>query len=307
MFPYPALSCFPPQIFGQLLDVTQRLLDAGHDGAAANLCLMAVSSPTPSLSPPSNHVCPLTFPPPLSPSPRKRCRRRRRSRRSPSPNSFMSAEVEDIVTSILDLPVKADTNAELMDSGIFEEMMAISKEDVKEEKLVNVKEELIDHALDMKLDKGASQAPMIGPYRAATKDELWLEEMLATIVELEPKYVPHPLPYEDADGYLHSADVKPYPQVDFHALGYHARRLPTPSAYPIQSCAQDAAFYESPPSSSPGGWQVPNQADWRTFPFGYLPGFYTTKGIIAVPSQLFGHAYGREHGGPLATWYMCAT
>ena len=211
--------------------------------------------------------------------------------------------------SCMALPVTV-AKSKLLDSGIYgEEALLLPKIEmlVKEEVNNNLLASVVMSAKQpVRSDLSVEFPSMFGPCRIASDDELWLDQMVSTIDDLAENYAPHPIPYQGKDGCLHSADVKP-PHVDFSALGYHARRLPTPSAYPIQSCAQDAAFYESPPSSSPGGWQVPNQADWKTFPFGYLPGFYTTKGIIAVPSQLFGHAYGREHGGPLATWYMCAT
>ena len=46
-------------------------------------------------------------------------------------------------------------------------------------------------------------------------DEVWVEGMVLTLDALEVKYTPHPLPYEDPPGVLHSADVHP-PQVDFY-------------------------------------------------------------------------------------------
>ena len=46
-------------------------------------------------------------------------------------------------------------------------------------------------------------------------DEVWVEGMVLTLDALEVKYTPHPLPYEDPPGVLHSTDVHP-PQVDFY-------------------------------------------------------------------------------------------
>ena len=74
--------------------------------------------------------------------------------------------------------------------------------------------------------------PAIGPYLSSSKDEEWLDAMLMAIEELELEYTPHPLPYRGDDGFLHSADVHP-PHVDFSALGFNSRRLPTPELHPV--------------------------------------------------------------------------
>ena len=83
MSPFPALSMFPPQLLGDLLDVLQGLLHCGEAPAAARLIFAAFPS---SLPLPPNHICPLNFPPPQS-SPRKRRRRRRKRKASPASSS----------------------------------------------------------------------------------------------------------------------------------------------------------------------------------------------------------------------------
>ena len=112
--PMPTLSCVPPQLLGQLLDVMQTLLQSGLAEAAANLILVAVQSQAP---PPAAHYCPLSFPPPSFPSPRRRRRRRRRRSRTSSPgstfSSTLSADVDALLSSIIELPVTSTIQAEL--------------------------------------------------------------------------------------------------------------------------------------------------------------------------------------------------
>ena len=73
-------------------------------------------------------------------------------------------------------------------------------------------------------------------------------------------------------GVIHSADVRP-PYVDFTAMGFNSRRLPTPELHPIYGC--------SPNSSH----------QFKDFPYGALPGLLTNGGVIPVPHQLFGFEY----------------
>ena len=132
-------------------------------------------------------------------------------------------------------------------------------------------------------------APMTGPFLWPSKEEEWLENMLDSIDELADQYTPRPLPYEDPPGILHSADVHP-PHVDFTALGFNSRRLPTPELRPIHGCS---------PS--------PDLSQSESFPFGALPGLLTNGGVIQVPQQLFGFEYVPGTSGKNTTWMMCAT
>ena len=108
---------------------------------------------------------------------------------------------------------------------------------------------------------------------ASKMQDQWVDSLVTAIDVLEAKYTPHPLPYEDPPGEIHSADVRP-PQVDFTALGFNSRRLPTPELRPIHGCS---------PS--------PDLSQSESFPFGALPGLLTNGGVIQVPHQLFGFEY----------------
>ena len=138
--------------------------------------------------------------------------------------------------------------------------------------------------------------PAISPYLSATKDEEWLDAMLMAIEELELEYTPRPLPYRGDDGFLHSADVHP-PQVDFDALGFNTRRLPTPELHPVNSCSPAQQFYTCGSSDCEfdarkrlHGYHT-GAAFAQPSPFGSLPGLLTSGEVIQTPSQLFGFDY----------------
>ena len=111
-----------------------------------------------------------------------------------------------------------------------------------------------------------------GEVEMSEMQDQWVDNLVTVINNLEAKYTPHPLPYEDPPGVIHSADVRP-PYVDFTAMGFNSRRLPTPELHPIYGC--------SPNSSH----------QYKDFPYGALPGLLTNGGVIPVPHQLFGFEY----------------
>ena len=138
--------------------------------------------------------------------------------------------------------------------------------------------------------KSAAQIFMLEKVEvSAAKDEEWLEATLKIIEKLEAKYAHHPLPYEGPDGFLHSADVCP-PQVDFAALGFHSRRLPTPELHPRYGCHPSDANVNYYPEGKP---------------FGAKPGFLTTGGVIQVPPDIFGYHYVAGTGRD-TIWAMAA-
>ena len=165
--------------------------------------------------------------------------------------------------------------------------------------------------------KSASKVEESDKVEASTKmEDQWVDNLVTAINDLEAKYTPHPLPYEDPPGEIHSADVRP-PQVDFTALGFTSRFLPKPDPLPVYGCSEDPAFYRcerqhhkegTPPPcsdhvfhcSNPGRAKSPDfpGLPWHVGPrhgqpdpFGTLPGLLTDSGVIAMPSALFGHTY----------------
>ena len=305
MLPFPALSCVPPQLLGDLLAVLRGLLHCGHAEAAAHLALAAFPSPPPSPAPSiPAHVCPLSFPPP--PSLRRR-RRRRRRRRSVEPagstdsSSSLSSDVDSIVSSIMVLPVTSAVeeeeqllNQDLQWDDIFtteakEELRVGEKEEEEEEekfettemdKLLTREEEEVKGANivtsllnEMLISVVAMEEKAKGKVQTSELHDQWVDSLVTVIEDLEVKYTPHPFPYEDPPGTIHSADVHP-PHVDFYALGFNSRRLPTPELHPKQGCMSNPDWHQ-----------------FAEFPFGALPGLLTNGGVIQVPHQLFGFEY----------------
>ena len=118
-----------------------------------------------------------------------------------------------------------------------------------------------------------------GKVETSEMQDQWVDSLVTVIKDLEVKYTPHPLPYEDPPGVIHSADVHP-PYVDFLALGFNSRRLPTPELHPIYGC--------SPSSNYQFGSYVCHP---ESVSFGALPGLLTNGGVIQVSHQLFGFEY----------------
>ena len=116
-----------------------------------------------------------------------------------------------------------------------------------------------------------------GEVETSEMQDQWVDSLVTVIDNLEAKYTPHPLPYEDPPGVIHSADVHP-PYVDFLRLGFNSRRLPTPELHPIHGC--------SPTSSHQSCVCHPEPVS-----FGALPGLLTNGGVIPVPHKLFGFEY----------------
>ena len=186
-------------------------------------------------------------------------------------------EVEELAKDESEV-MKVDATVEEVVNSVLEAVVTLAKEPMEEDA---IKEE---------------SCLAIGPHSSATKDEKWLNAMRMTLDELEAEYAPHPFPYEGADGFLHSADVHP-PQVDFSALGFNSRRLPTPVLHPVHGCSRDEKFYTcgSPHcevNAKWPGWRLHWDhigADFaQPSPFGSLPGLLTSGGVIQMPSQLFG-------------------
>ena len=302
----PQLSFLSPQMLSSLMGslelfTNQRMLEAAADVARILAqCLL----PEPLVS--SCHEgCPLNFPPPPFSSSRKR-RRRRRRRRSQSPastcstsSSSLSTDVDAVVSSILELPVTSIVQAELnMEELIWDDAVFIAKNERQEE--VAIVEEVINSVLKDVLSTsegpvhvGAKEEMQLVDFsfaedaeeaKSPAKDKEWLKVMLDTIAKHEAEYgAPHPLPYQGSDGFLHSADVKP-PQVDFAALGFNSRRLPTPKLYPLHGCIpSEGKMYDKNYDN--------NYATAAYYAYGAKPGLLTTGGVIQMPPDLFGYSY----------------
>ena len=136
-----------------------------------------------------------------------------------------------------------------------------------------------------------------GPPIPVSKDEEWVEDMLMTIEKLEQKYDTKYKPLEEG-GVIFSAEVA-IPKVDFSKVKPHLhRKLPKPKAVPVQACSIDPTLYTSCTicaNARSQGIQHPERHsacappfELAPFPFGALPGFVTSQGVVAVPGEPIG-------------------
>ena len=124
-------------------------------------------------------------------------------------------------------------------------------------------------------------------------------------------------PCIEEGGVIYSAQVA-IPWVDFQQVKPHLhRKLPKPELLPIQACSQDPALYHkctgstqcgkeydglrhpayATPSSVYAEHDSSSEFTESSRPFGALPGFVTTLGVVAVPDEpIGGYVYGGGAG-----------
>ena len=129
------------------------------------------------------------------------------------------------------------------------------------------------------------------------KEDKWIKDMVVAINKLEVKYGAKVKPSEE-DGVIHSAQVA-IPMVNFSKVNPHLlRKLPKPESVPVQACSIDPTLYTSCTicaNSRSQGIQHPERHsacappfELSPFPFGALPGFVTSQGVVAVPGEPIG-------------------
>ena len=140
-------------------------------------------------------------------------------------------------------------------------------------------------------------SPVTGPCIPVSEDEEWVEDMLMTIEKLEQKYDAKYKPLEEG-GIIYSAEVA-IPKVDFSKVKPHLHsKLPKPKAVPVQACSIDPTLFTSCTicaNARSQGIQHPERHsacappfELAPFPFGALPGFVTSQGVVAVPGEPIG-------------------
>ena len=86
----------------------------------------------------------------------------------------------------------------------------------------------------------------------------------------------------------------PIPTVDWSKVNRRfLNNIPSPIPIPVQSCSQDAEFYQ--PQFTPYGTKLPS-AYSKTNPFGTIDGYRTTCGVISVPVGQTFHGYTWQDG-----------
>ena len=206
----------------------------------------------------------------------------------------------------------------------------------------DIVDEVVTHMLDYAVDSAKQPAPVAdatkltspvtGPCIPVSKDEEWVEDMLVTINTLEKKYDAKYKPVTEG-GVIYSAQVA-VPRIDFHQVKPHLhRKLPKPDLLPVQACSIDPALYtkctgsmqcgkEYDGSKHPG-YVVPSAQSLTgsatyaehdssskftesSFPFGALPGFVTSQGVVAVPDEPIGGYVYAGGAGDSTVWRLHA-
>ena len=112
---------------------------------------------------------------------------------------------------------------------------------------------------------------------------------------IQAKYLERYQPNE-AEGIIHSAEVA-VPFIDFSKVKPHLhRKLPQPARCSVQGCHQD------PATDDP----VKKRCKCCHAPFGCLPGFYTSLGVVAVPKDPIGGYVYAGGSGDTTVWQLHA-
>ena len=169
----------------------------------------------------------------------------------------------------------------------------------------DIVDEVVAYMLDFVVENAKQPAPVVDVTKLTSPDVEWLEHMVVEIERLEAKYGAKYKSVEEG-GVLHSARVA-IPRVDFSKVKPHLHRnLPKPDILPIQACSLDPAIYNKCTGSTNCGKDhdgskhyvkkdtlyVEHDSSSRftesSCPFGELPGFVTSLGVVAVPDEPIG-------------------
>ena len=131
--------------------------------------------------------------------------------------------------------------------------------------------------------------------------------------KLEVKYGAKFKPSEE-DGVIHSAQVA-IPMVNFGKVNPHLlRKLPKPESVPVQACSISPTLYTSCTicaSARSQGFQPERHPGCapsfeKPLPFGALPGFVTSQGVVAVPVEPIGGYVYAGGTGEATKWQLHA-
>ena len=167
----------------------------------------------------------------------------------------------------------------------------VLQSDVKDDALP---EDLIDDiiAKDLIDDNIAKIADKAAMHQQEEEKNLHMATVVDTIqATYMAKYQP-----KQGDGMVHSAEVA-VPFIDFSKVKPHLhRKLPQPSRCSVQGCHPD------PASDEPDA----KRCKCCHAPFGCLPGFYTSLGVVAVPKDPIGGYVYAGGTGDNTVWQLHA-
>ena len=180
----------------------------------------------------------------------------------------------------------------------------------------NIADEVVNHVLESVVKTAKQPAPVVdvtkwaspvtGPCTPVSKVEVWLEDMVVAIDNLEVAYGAKYKPIEEG-GVVHSAQVA-IPRIDFSKVKPHLhKKLPQPSKVRVQGCSPDPDTYQRHLECPRCSWRKGESSfDVCESPFGYLPGFLTSSGVVAVPEDpIGGYVYAGGYGSS-SQWQLHA-
>ena len=180
----------------------------------------------------------------------------------------------------------------------------------------NIVDEVVNHVLESVVKTAKQPAPVVdvtkwaspvtGPCTPVSKVEVWLEDMVVAIDNLEVAYGAKYKPIEEG-GVVHSAQVA-IPRIDFSKVKPHLhKKLPQPSKIRVQGCSPDPDTYQHHLECPRCSWRKGESSfDVCESPFGYLPGFVTSSGVVAVPKDpIGGYVYAGGYGSA-SQWQLHA-
>ena len=146
---------------------------------------------------------------------------------------------------------------------------------------------------------------------AMRQEEEWFDKMSANVDNVQARFSARYSPQVE-DDVIYSAEVA-IPRVDFSKVKPHLHRnLPKPISVPVLACSPDPTFYgkcsvhtgQSPPYCG-GNCKTLFEHPLRS-PFGSLPGFCTSLGIVAVPKDPIGGYVYAGGTGENTVWQLHA-
>ena len=180
----------------------------------------------------------------------------------------------------------------------------------------DIVDEVVTHMLDLVVENAKQPAPVVdvtkwaspvtGPCMPVSEEDEWLEDMVVEIERLEAKYGAKNKSVEEG-GVVHSAQVA-IPRIDFSKVKPHLhKKLPQPSKVRVQGCSPDPDTYQRHLECPRCSWRKGESSfDVCESPFGYLPGFLTSSGVVAVPEDpIGGYVYAGGYGSA-SQWQLHA-
>ena len=211
-----------------------------------------------------------------------------KERSDPRPTPSSSCEVK--LTNTEDAMLLIDFESNLPPPRPHS-ITGVLQSDVKDDALP---EDLIDDiiAKDLIDDNIAKIADKAAMHQQEEEKNLHMATVVDTIqATYMAKYQP-----KQGDGMVHSAEVA-VPFIDFAKVKPHLhRKLPQPSRCSVQGCHPDPASDE------------PDAKRYKCChaPFGCLPGFYTSLGVVAVPKDPIGGYVYAGGTGDNTVWQLHA-